>query len=180
MSNQSNRRVSILDAKARNPHYSSTNNLLRRTSYHRREDEIDEGDAEGDGNTEEIGKDSKGYSTADESGSSSIRTWAPPSSALSRLHASRKIWLNGKRPLKNLKIKDLEGLGLGLVLYFELMHQLTILFGILSLIAVPMLVVNYDGNDDKAMKSVDVDLLSLSKFTLGNQGVDVDANLMFR
>ena len=53
------------------------------------------------------------------------------------------------------------------------------MFGVLTLISLPMLIVNYGGNDSKALKGVSMDFLSLVRFTLGNQGVDAEANIAY-
>jgi hypothetical protein len=92
---------------------------------------------------------------------------APLSVADARANAKSLVFQQGRNPVWSTPVAKLSGLGIGFQLYFTLLDRLFYLFLLLSILALPSLIINYSGS---RIPAVDVDPFLLSLFSLGNQG----------
>jgi hypothetical protein len=95
------------------------------------------------------------------------RPWRRPSVTLAKQRAAAGKFLNGKGPLLDTTLQQVEDLGVGVVIYFKLLHQLAWAFTIMSVLALPVILMNNAGShvrDEGAM-----DAMQLLRFTLSNQ-----------
>ena len=90
-----------------------------------------------------------------------------PSIAEARKHAIKAIWKQGRSPVLKTSVGEMGGLGIGFQLYFTLLDQLSLLILALSVLALPALFANVGGSN---MQATELDALSFSLLTLGNQG----------
>ncbi|CAM9382861.1 unnamed protein product, partial [Chrysoparadoxa australica] len=79
--------------------------------------------------------------------------------------AKESILMRGKAPLMDTKIIEVEELGVGMVIYFKIVHRVAWVFTVMSLIAFPAILVNRYGNDGLGENLDQIQVLS---FTLGN------------
>jgi hypothetical protein len=93
-------------------------------------------------------------------------TWIPPSK--SRIsHKSR--YLNGKAPFFATTLDDLGTMGVGIMLYFQMIRNLCILFLVCSIVAVPSIMLNAGGD---GIANQDADSAQLVYLSLGNRRAD--------
>lgn len=103
--------------------------------------------------------------------------WIPPSIEKAILFRKEILFKSGREKIQNVKLtKEIE-YGPGLVLYFEFMKSMAILFFILSILSIPILLFSYLGSK---VPTLDRDFIGLYRFTLGNIGSNLHDASMFQ
>jgi hypothetical protein len=95
------------------------------------------------------------------------RPWRRPSVTLAKQRAAAGKFLNGKGPLLDTTLQQVEDLGVGVVIYFKLLHQVAWAFTIMSVLALPVILMNNAGTHVRDSDAMDA--IQLLRFTLSNQ-----------
>lgn len=94
------------------------------------------------------------------------RPWRRPLKSLARERAAKAKFLQGKGPLRDTSIQQVGDLGVGVLIYFKVLHRVAWAFTIMSMLAMPSMLINYTGT--YMSDTNNVDLFRLLPFTLGN------------
>ena len=95
--------------------------------------------------------------------------WVPPSVAKAHKHRSRYVYRGGQASVCFTSVKDMSSVvGIGMGLYFRYLKYLAIAFFIMSLLALPVLLINTAG---RRVTEEERDALSISMTSLGNNGL---------
>ena len=96
-----------------------------------------------------------------------VLSWKKPDQELAAERAKERLWQGGERSFWRTSVHDFGLMSDGMELYFYILKSLVVLFFVLSLLAVPLLVIATAGNDNLAMSAA-----YPAAQTLGNVGYD--------
>ena len=101
-------------------------------------------------------------------------TWQVPDKELAMKRGIEAKWQGGKRNMGNTGVSDFGDMSDGMELYFYTIKNLALLFGVLSLLSVPLLVIAYAGNtppDGEPLATPGANAAGfVAEVTLGNVG----------
>jgi hypothetical protein len=100
--------------------------------------------------------------------------WKPPSRAIGQSQGRSGVWKGGAASFVHTTIRDFAELGSGVYLYFKLLLIVSALFVFLALLYLPLLLLNFQGNEGHALLPSQKDQTGLAVLTLANQGFNVD------